>query len=219
MYLVVNASFAYNMMLGRLTLNRLGAVPSTRHMKMKLPNLTGRVITIKSDKKETKRCYKNNLKTRRGVSMVASGPPYTEEIPLPKVSRAKPDRTMAKIAHRTKSDPFGNPGEREIGEKDSNLSDIPGQTTQNLVEKIVESRLKPRYPVMIDQAIGSAFGQKQNQFQSLTHRGSRVCQGSEERHQVLEKAVPLVSCPVSPVWTNSFRKTEILESKHADLRR
>ena len=63
-YLVVNASSAYNMLLGRPTLNRLGAVPSTRHMKMKLSDLTGKVITIKSDQKEAKRCYENNLKTR-----------------------------------------------------------------------------------------------------------------------------------------------------------
>ena len=47
-YLVVNTSSAYNMLLGRPTLNRLGAVPSTRHMRMKLPDLTGKVITIKS---------------------------------------------------------------------------------------------------------------------------------------------------------------------------
>jgi len=64
-YLVVNASSAYNMLLGRPKLNRLGAVPSTRYMKMKLPNLTGKVITIKSDQKEANRCYENNLKTKR----------------------------------------------------------------------------------------------------------------------------------------------------------
>jgi len=74
-YLVVNASSAYNMLLGRPMLNRLGAVPSTSHMKMKLPDLTGKVITIKSDQNEAKRCYKNSLTTRRWVSMVASGPP------------------------------------------------------------------------------------------------------------------------------------------------
>ncbi|XP_068466481.1 uncharacterized protein [Phaseolus vulgaris] len=74
-YLVVNASSTYNMLLGRPMLNRLGAVPSTRHMKMKLPDLTGKVITIKSDQKEAKRCYKSSLTTRRWVSMVASGPP------------------------------------------------------------------------------------------------------------------------------------------------
>jgi len=53
-YLVVNASSAYNMLLGRPMLNRLGVVPSTRHMKMKLPDLAGKVITIKSDQKEAK---------------------------------------------------------------------------------------------------------------------------------------------------------------------
>jgi len=78
-YLIANATSTYNMLFGRPTLNRLGAVPSTRHMKMKLPNLTGKVITIKSDQKEAKRCYENNLKTRRGVSMVTSRPPYTGE--------------------------------------------------------------------------------------------------------------------------------------------
>jgi len=40
-YLVVNAPSAYNILLGRPALNRLGAVPSTRHMKMKLPSLEG----------------------------------------------------------------------------------------------------------------------------------------------------------------------------------
>jgi len=45
-YLVVNANSAYNILLGRPTLNRLRAVSSTRHMKMKLPDLSGKVIVI-----------------------------------------------------------------------------------------------------------------------------------------------------------------------------
>ncbi|XP_068503869.1 uncharacterized protein [Phaseolus vulgaris] len=40
-YLVVNAPSAYNILLGRPTLNRIGAVPSTRHMKVKLPSMEG----------------------------------------------------------------------------------------------------------------------------------------------------------------------------------
>ena len=48
-YLVVNANSAYNILLGRPTLNRPRAVASTRHMKMKLPDLSGKVIVIKSD--------------------------------------------------------------------------------------------------------------------------------------------------------------------------
>ncbi|XP_068501745.1 uncharacterized protein [Phaseolus vulgaris] len=43
-YLVFNAPSAYNILLGGPALNRLGAVPSTRHMKMKLLPL---VIEIK----------------------------------------------------------------------------------------------------------------------------------------------------------------------------
>ena len=48
-YLIVNTLSAYNILLGRPSLNRLGAVPSTRHTKMKLPSLEKAVITIKSD--------------------------------------------------------------------------------------------------------------------------------------------------------------------------
>ena len=48
-YLVVNAPSAYNILLGKPALNRLRAVGSTRHMKMKLSDLSGKVITIKSD--------------------------------------------------------------------------------------------------------------------------------------------------------------------------
>jgi len=66
-YLVVNASKAYNILLGRPALNRLRVVASTRHMKMKLPDLSGKVITIKSDQQEAKKCYENSLKTKRGV--------------------------------------------------------------------------------------------------------------------------------------------------------
>jgi len=79
-YFVVNAPSAYNILLGRPTLNRLGAVSSTRHMKMKLPDLGGKVITIKSDQKEAKRCSENNLKTKRGVFMVTTCAPHSEEV-------------------------------------------------------------------------------------------------------------------------------------------
>jgi len=48
-YLEVNAHSAYNVLLGIPALNRLRAVASTRHMKMKLTDLNGKVIVIKSD--------------------------------------------------------------------------------------------------------------------------------------------------------------------------
>ena len=73
-YLVINAPSAYNILLGRPALKRLKAVPSTRHMKVKLPSLEGAVITIKSDQEKAKRCYKNSLKTRGGIFSVTSRP-------------------------------------------------------------------------------------------------------------------------------------------------
>ncbi|XP_068475048.1 uncharacterized protein [Phaseolus vulgaris] len=74
-YLVVNANSAYNILLGRPALNRLRVVASTRHMKMKLPDLSGKVIVIKSNQEEARKCYENSLKTKRGVVMVLERPP------------------------------------------------------------------------------------------------------------------------------------------------
>ena len=77
-YLVVNANSAYNVLLGIPALNRLRAVSSTRHMKMKLPDLSGKVIVIKSDQEEARKCYENSLKTKRGVVMVIERPHVSE---------------------------------------------------------------------------------------------------------------------------------------------
>ena len=74
-YLVVNAPSAYNVQLGRSKLNRIGVVPSTRHMKVKLPSMEGMVITIHSDQKEAKKCYENSLKNKRSVCHVTTTPP------------------------------------------------------------------------------------------------------------------------------------------------
>ena len=47
---------------------------------MKFPDLRGKVITIKSDKKEAKRCYENSLQTKRGVFMVSTRAPSEEGV-------------------------------------------------------------------------------------------------------------------------------------------
>jgi len=88
-YLVVNAPSAYNKLLGRLDLNKIGAVASSRHMKMKLPSLEGIVITIKSGQKEAKRCYENSLKTRRGVYAVTTQPPREEGVTRVEIARER----------------------------------------------------------------------------------------------------------------------------------
>jgi len=75
-YLVVNAPSAYNVLLGRPTLKRIGVVPSTRHVKVKLPSMEGMVITIHSNQKEAKKCYENSLKNKRSVCHVTTTPLY-----------------------------------------------------------------------------------------------------------------------------------------------
>ena len=74
-YLVVNAPSAYNILLGRPTVNKIGVVTSTRHMKVKLPSMEGVVITIRSDQKEAKKCYENSLRNKRSVSYITMTPP------------------------------------------------------------------------------------------------------------------------------------------------
>jgi len=80
-YLVVNAPSAYNILLGRPTLNRTGVVPSTRHMKVKLPSMEGLIITICFHQKEVKKCYENSLKNKRYVCHVTTTPPPGAEHP------------------------------------------------------------------------------------------------------------------------------------------
>ena len=58
-------------------------------MKMKLSNLSGKVITIKSDQQEAKRCYENSLKTKRGVFMVTECPPNRDEDARTEISCAE----------------------------------------------------------------------------------------------------------------------------------
>jgi len=97
-YLVVNAPSAYNILLGRPALNRLGAVPSTRHIRMKLPSLEGAVITIKSDQREAKKCYENSLRIKRGVFSVTTIPPREDGVTREEIVRDnRPERARGVV--------------------------------------------------------------------------------------------------------------------------
>jgi len=117
-YLVMNAPLAYKILLGRPALNRLRAVASTRHVKMKLLDLGGTMITIKSDQKEAKRCYENSLKTKRGMFTVTTRAPSEEEV------------ARAEIAL-----------EWEIGGKMFKLGKSLGQGTQDQIAKVIARHL------------------------------------------------------------------------------
>jgi len=114
-YLVVNAPSTYNILLGRPALNKIGAVASTRHMKMKLPSLEGTIITIMPDQKAAKKCYENSLKTKRGVCTVISQ------------SRRGEGVARAEMARERRPEPAEEVLEREIGGKKFKIGRSLGQ--------------------------------------------------------------------------------------------
>jgi len=59
-------------------------------MKMKLPDLSGKVIVIKSDQEEARKCYENSLKTKRSVFMVFERPPSADTV----MTEATPDEDI-----------------------------------------------------------------------------------------------------------------------------
>jgi len=88
-------------------------------MKMKLPDLTGTVITIKSDQKEAKRYYGNSLKMKRGVFTVTTRAPSEEGV------------ARAEIVRERLPKPVGDVLEREIGGRVFKLGKTLGQGTQD----------------------------------------------------------------------------------------
>ena len=67
---------------------------------MKLPDLGGKVITIKSDQKEAKRCYENSLKTKRGVFMVTTRAPSEAEIAPAEITRERRPKPAEEVLKR-----------------------------------------------------------------------------------------------------------------------
>ena len=72
-YIVVNAPSSYNMLLGRPSLNMLGAVVSTTHLKMKFL-AEGKVVTMKVDQEVARKCYERSLRSRRDTYNVSQLP-------------------------------------------------------------------------------------------------------------------------------------------------
>ena len=100
-----------------------------RHMKMKLPSLEGAVITIKSDQKKVKRCYENNLKTKRGVFSVTTRPLREDGV------------TREEITRENRPEPAGGVVEREIGGKMFKLGQSLRKESQDQVAKVIARHL------------------------------------------------------------------------------
>ncbi|RDY09778.1 hypothetical protein CR513_05819, partial [Mucuna pruriens] len=70
-YTVVDAETSYNIIMGRLTLNRLGAVVSTYHLCMKFPVGQG-VAIVRTDTGMARRCYEDSLRVEATTKPVVN---------------------------------------------------------------------------------------------------------------------------------------------------
>ena len=62
-FLVVDAPSAYNMLLGRPSLNAIKAIPSAYHMIIKFPTVTG-VGMVRGDQRVARECYLSSMKQK-----------------------------------------------------------------------------------------------------------------------------------------------------------
>jgi len=94
-------------------------------MKMKLPSLEGGVITIKSDQKETKKCYENILKAKKGVCAIAVKHQEAGGV------------TRAEITREKRPELAGEVQERVIGGKKFKLGKALSQEMQDQIVEVI----------------------------------------------------------------------------------
>jgi len=158
-YLVVNANSTYNIMLGRPALNRLRAVASTRHMKMKLPDLSGKVIVIKSDQEEARKCYENSLKTKRGMVMVMERPPVSDTpMEVEPLEEATPAESTPVEASPAEATPREDASEEATPEAPDGATPIrEGSRSESRTESARDRRPQPVDNVVERQIGGKVF--------------------------------------------------------------
>ena len=61
-FLIIDAPTSYNVLLGRPSLNTLGAVVFTPHLAMKFPSPSGDILTIHCDQRLARECYMASLR-------------------------------------------------------------------------------------------------------------------------------------------------------------
>jgi hypothetical protein len=93
-FLVVDRPSAYNAIVGRPTLNKLMAVTSTYHLKMKFPTEHGTGI-VKGNQREARQCYNLSLKEPRAKEAL----PVSFEVRDERtVQRGEPDEELVEVA-------------------------------------------------------------------------------------------------------------------------
>ena len=69
-FIVVDCPSAYNAIIGRPTLNSLGAIVSTIHLAMKFPGEDGSVVIVRGKSIDARRCYQESLKITKSPSIL-----------------------------------------------------------------------------------------------------------------------------------------------------
>jgi hypothetical protein len=60
-FIVIDCPLVYNAIIGRPTLNSLGAIVSTIHLAMKFPGENGTVVTVRGKSSDARKCYQESL--------------------------------------------------------------------------------------------------------------------------------------------------------------
>jgi len=152
-------------------------------MKMKLPNLSGKVIVMKSDQEEARKCYANSLKTKRGVVIVIERPLVSDSQmelePLEDATPAKstpvqatPGATPIEDAHTEGRNGDASPMEGEHGEAspaeqepeeampDASVGATPMEedsTNESLAANVQNGRPRPEDNIVKRQIGGKVF--------------------------------------------------------------
>ncbi|XP_020211783.1 uncharacterized protein LOC109796527 [Cajanus cajan] len=120
-YLLVDAATSYNILIGRPTLNQLGAVVSTPHLTMKFPDTDGHIIAVKANQKIVRKCYAESLKiTPLNRQPEVSASPVIAHIGTREMADLDPRIDM----HDHQPDPIDELIEFQIGKKPNQCTKI-----------------------------------------------------------------------------------------------
>ncbi|KAK4403112.1 Transposon Ty3-G Gag-Pol polyprotein [Sesamum angolense] len=111
-FLVVDAPSAYNVILGRPSLNSFQAIASTYHLKLKFPTLAGIGEEI-GDRRQARECYANSLKGEsNNQPIVKSGIPSkkkttitTDKVPTEKSKEGEPQANKKRKVDEERIEP------------------------------------------------------------------------------------------------------------------
>lgn len=69
-YLLVHALTSSNILIGRPSLNELGAIILTSHLAMKFSSEDGKIITVRVNQVMARECYVASLKIAKGKKVL-----------------------------------------------------------------------------------------------------------------------------------------------------